>query len=79
MLAVEDVKVLNIKIISVLVLFSPWITAPTLSRIREIRKRGTFSVSSTLQENTKRVRKKINTTYVTGSINLNQISLILTS
>ena len=67
MLAVEDVKILNIKTISVLVLFSSWITAPnspTLSRIREIRKRGTFSVSSTLQQNTKRVKKKINTSDV---------------
>ena len=82
MLAVEDLKILNIKTDSVLVLFSSRITAPnspTHSRIREIRKRGTSSVSSTLQENTERVKKKINTTYVTGSVNLNQISLILTS
>ena len=53
---VEKLKILNIKIINVLILPSRKTasTSPTHSFIPEIRKRRTSSVSSTLQENAKK-------------------------
>ena len=74
--AVEKLKILNFKTINVVILPSRN-TAPspaTHSCIRDIRKRGTSSVSSTLQENTKRIKKKIR--LVAGFIKCTQISLI---